>query len=90
MKNWQIQIGFLGGVFWMLLLFNLESLSTMDEPIIKSVIGYIMRFITVFSGYLFGKLSTGVTNVFWRRKIYSDYIDRSFVANGLFRAIWVD
>jgi hypothetical protein len=59
MKNWQIQIGFWGGVIWMLLMFNLEHLSTMDEAITKSVTGYIMGFITVFSGHLFWEIVHG-------------------------------
>lgn len=75
MKNWQLQLGFWGGITWLSLMFNSEQIIPHGEPYTKCLGGYTIGFITAFCGYMFWEVVHGRY-----KKIFGDN-------KGLFRII---
>lgn len=72
-RSWQIKLGIIGSIVWMITLSNTENIRELGiEELSLASIGYIMGFIIAFSGYVWWEIVRNNaykfldTNPFWR------------------------
>jgi len=60
-KNWQFQLGFWGSLAWISLISNLDTnfIRSLGEEVNTSIAGYVLGFVTAFSGFMFWKFVHG-------------------------------